>query len=118
MSNSETDASNRENSHSTDVIERQLVDADADEYILAGELLGSKWALPEGNKVEIKTVSRVETSQQGETLYYPEVELWPSGIIHRVKGFKERIDPTDIGDIEPINPVAIKITERLARSGE
>lgn len=90
--------------------------ATADEYVLAGELLGSKWYLPSGNKAEIKTVNRVATKQQGETVYHPEIELWPTGQTFHVRGFKERIDPTDIGDIKPMNAVATQLTERLSET--
>ena len=70
---------------SEDRIKRGLLDGTADEYVLAGELLGSKWKLPDAGNEEIKTINRIGRKQQGERVYYPEIALWPSGKTFRVK---------------------------------
>jgi len=81
------------------------------EYILAGNLLGTDWVLPGGDLDTVGEVRFASEKLSGETMKYPEVVLKYSGRHMQVSTFLRRIDPSDIGDIEPSDRIANRIVD-------
>lgn len=84
-------------------------------YELGGLLVGTDWVLPDG----VDTVDVVrETSEtiEGQTMKFPELRFKNYSYRLSVEGFLRRIDPGDIGDIEPAELVSERIVEKYRRT--
>ncbi len=90
-----------------------LMDSEDWQYTVAGHLVGTDWLLPEYEQ-ELDTVKAVrqETEKStGHSMKYPEVIFRHSNIRFAVPSFIRRIDPTDVGDIEPAGGTAEQIVK-------
>lgn len=86
-----------------------VMDSDDWEYTLAGHLVGTDWNFPEHETDTIGEVRQGYERHEGERIDYPEVVLKYTGRRFPVSGFLRRIDPNDIGDVEPAGRVAERI---------
>lgn len=102
MVQSTPDGGTDENTTVTEVTVRDaLMDAPDWEYTLAGHLAGTDWVHPENGVDTIGKVRTVSEREQGHRYTHPEIVFKHSNLRLPVSGFLRRIDPTDIGDIEP-----------------
>lgn len=85
------------------------MDADDWEYLLAGHLVGSDWVFPEIGVDTIGEVRQTSEKSHGQRVKYPEIVLKYNGMRMSVSGFLRRIDPNDVGDIDPSDRVAKQI---------
>lgn len=86
---------------------------DCDEvYRFAGSVLGSKWEFPDGTVRKVEKVIRQDEREQATRVYYAELRF-DRGPRLPARGFRERIAPTDIGDVEPVGELAHQVVEVL-----
>jgi len=91
------------------IVRDAVMDSDDWEYTLAGQLVGTDWNFPEHGTDTIDTVRESSERQRGQRMDYPEAVLKYSGHRIPVSGFLRRIDPNDIGEVEPAGKVAERI---------
>lgn len=92
-------------------VRHELLEADDWEYLLAGHLVGTQWVLPEQGADQIGKIRQTAEREMGQKMKYPEVVFDFSGKRMSVRGFLRRIDPEDIGDINP----SCRAAERIVR---
>lgn len=80
------------------------------EYALAGHLIGTEWLFPDRGVVTVRRAQYTKERVQGERIQTPEVVM-DTGQRISVSGFLRRIDPNDIGDVEPSGKVARRIVD-------
>jgi hypothetical protein len=81
------------------------------EHTLAGQLIGTNWNFPDLGNDTIQKIRQTHERQAGSKIEYVELVLKYSGRRLPVSGFLRRIDPGDIGDVEPAGPVADRVVE-------
>lgn len=79
------------------------------EYVLGGMLVGTEWELPEHGVDTIGKLRQSTERHEGHEVTFPEIVFRYTGTRVSVSGFLRRIDPNDVGDVEPADPVADEI---------
>lgn len=93
------------------VINRPLMDAHDDEYVLAGRLLGTQWVFPEKGAQQVEKAVYARQSEQGQTMHYPKIVI-THGTSYAVSSFRWRIAGSS-KDIEPANELAHQLVRVL-----
>lgn len=102
---------------SGETINREMMDGHDDEYVFAGQTLGSAWVFPEHGIARVQNIRFTEAREQGVKTCYPTVEFSGSAPNLRVQSFRRRISEReeDVGDLEASNPLAEQIHELVNR---
>lgn len=91
------------------IVRDEPMDAADWEYTLGGKLIGTDWELPEEGVDTIGKLRQSTERHEGQEMTFPEIVFRYTGKRVSVSGFLRRIDPNDVGDVEPADSVADRI---------